>query len=98
MNGRATASDSQRLDGNAAAGLLSEVFAPDVTVAHATCVGCGSTDTIGRLHLYAHELGAVLRCSSCDRVVMRVVRTPTHLWLDASGSRSIAIPILAHMA
>ena len=98
MNGQTTASHSERLDGNAAAGLLSEIFALDLTVAQATCDGCGSIDTIGALHLYGHEMGAVLRCASCERVVMRVVRTPTHLWLDASGSRSIAIPIHAAVA
>jgi uncharacterized protein DUF6510 len=95
MNGRASASDAQRLDGNAAAGLLSEIFVRDVTAAHATCVGCGSTDSIGALYMYAHEMGAVLRCPRCECVVLRVVRTTTHLWLDASGSRSIAIPIHA---
>lgn len=96
MNGQATASDSQRLDGNAAAGLLSEIFALDLTVAQATCGGCGSIDSIGALHLYGHQMGAVLRCASCERVVMRVVRTSTHVWLDASGSRSISVPIRAH--
>ena len=88
-------SERPRLDGNAAAGLLSEIFARDVTAARATCMGCGSTDCIGALHLYAHEMGAVLRCPGCECVVLRLARTPTHLWLDASGSRSIAIPMNA---
>ena len=93
MNKDANAPDPQRLDGNAAAGFLSEIFARDLTAASATCMDCGSTDSIGSLHLYAHGMGAVLRCPGCECVVLRVVRTPTHLWLDASGSRSIAIPI-----
>ena len=33
--------ETWRLDGNAAAGLLSEMFARDVTFAQATCAGCG---------------------------------------------------------
>ena len=33
----------EHLDGNAAAGELSEVFALDVTTAVATCAGCGMT-------------------------------------------------------
>ena len=35
------------LDGNAAAGELSEVFALDVTMAVATCAGCGMTGPDG---------------------------------------------------
>ena len=37
--------DSLRLDGNAAAGLLSELFVPDLTTARAKCAGC-RTDVI----------------------------------------------------
>lgn len=84
--------DTLRLDGNAAAGLLSEIFASDITLARATCLGCGLTDSIGHLPLYAQEMGAVLRCRGCECVVLRVVRTPTAVWLDATGSRVIAIP------
>jgi len=43
--------------------------------------------------LYAHEMGAVLRCAGCGDVVLRVTRTPTHVWIDATGARSIAIPL-----
>ena len=81
------------IDGNAAAGLFSEVFARDVTVAQATCVGCGRTASVGTLHMYAQEMGAVLRCPGCQGVVMRMARTTTHMWIDATGSRSIVIPL-----
>ena len=94
MSERTSAASPEWLDGNAAAGLLSEIFGRDVTAASATCSGCGSAHIIGELHLYGHEMGAVLRCVSCDAVVLRVVRTTSRLWLDASGSRSIMIPIL----
>ena len=83
--------DSLRLDGNAAAGMLSEIFSPDVTVGRAKCAGCGTTRAIGALHVYSHEMGMVVRCPGCDGVVLRVARTPTHLWLDARGAISIVI-------
>jgi hypothetical protein len=81
-----------QLDGNAAAGLLSEVFVRDVTIAQVTCAGCGATGKIGALTLYSQEMGAVLRCPHCESVIVRVVRTTTHVWLDAHGARSISIP------
>ena len=85
--------DAARLDGNSAAGQLSEIFACDVTSARATCVYCGARGCIGELMLYDAEMGPVLRCPECDAVVLRVTRTPTHIWLDATGARSIAIAI-----
>ena len=39
----------ERLDGNAAAGLLAEIFAFDVTVARAICAGCGAEAPVGEL-------------------------------------------------
>jgi hypothetical protein len=83
--------DALRVDGNAAAGILSELFVPDLTSARAKCAGCGTTRTIGALPVYAHGMGTVVRCPGCDRVVLRVSRTPTHVWLDATGATCIVI-------
>jgi DNA-directed RNA polymerase subunit RPC12/RpoP len=93
MNGEAIELESLRLDGNAAAGILSEIFAGDMTAARATCASCGAIDKVGALLLYAHEMGTVLRCPSCSSVVLRVGRTPTQLWLDATGSRCFVIAV-----
>ena len=88
---RKPGADAQRVDGNAAAGILSELFVPDLTVARAKCAGCGMTGTIGALLVYAHGMGTVMRCPGCDGVIMRIARTPTHVWLDASGATSISV-------
>jgi hypothetical protein len=83
--------DALRVDGNAAAGILSEVFVADLTAARAKCAGCGVTRTIGTLLVYAHGMGTVVRCPGCDGVMLRLARTPTHVWLDATGATSIVI-------
>lgn len=83
--------DAPRVDGNAAAGILSELFVQDLTSARAKCAGCGMTRRIGALLVYAHGMGTVVRCPGCDRVVLRVARTPTHVWLDATGATSIVV-------
>ena len=85
--------EALRLDGNAAAGILSEVFVPDVTTARATCANCGTIRLLGALLVYAHGMGTVMRCPGCDGVVMRIARTPTHVWLDATGAASIAVSV-----
>ena len=81
--------DALRLDGNAAAGILSELFVPDLTAARATCAGCGATRAVGALLVYAHGMGTVVRCPSCDAVVLCITRTATRVWLDPTGVRRI---------
>jgi hypothetical protein len=80
-----------RLDGNAAGGMLREVFAREMTTALATCIGCERVSPIGTLLDYGGEMGAILRCPSCDTVMLRIVRTPTGFHVDASGSALIFI-------
>jgi len=84
--------EEMRLDGNAAAGTLRELFARDVTAAIATCAGCGAEGPIGRLLEYGNGMGVILRCPSCETAVLRVVRTPRWLRVDASGLSLLAIP------
>ncbi len=87
--------DALRLDGNAAAGILSELFVPDLTTAHATCAHCGATSVVGALLVYAHGMGTVLRCPSCIAIVLCVTRTGAQLWLDPTGARRIIIAAAA---
>ena len=83
--------DELRLDGNAAAGALGEVFAAEATTALATCASCGSTAPLARAMVYEHAPGLVLRCVSCEAVVLRVVRARDRLLVDLSGVRRIEL-------
>lgn len=85
------AGEALRLDGNAAAGILSEVFVPDITTARATCANCGTMRAMGALLVYAHGMGTVMRCPTCGAVVLRVARTRTSLWLDMTGARLVVM-------
>jgi hypothetical protein len=82
--------DALRLDGNAAAGILREVFASEMTTAVGTCGGCGAVDAVGAVHVYV-SAGMVLRCPSCDAVLMRFVESESRLWVDLTGLRSIEL-------
>jgi hypothetical protein len=77
------------LDGNAAAGLLQEIFVLDITTAQIQCEACGCTVAVGALRLYAAPMGAVLRCTYCDGIVMRAVHTPHGRWLEMTGARHL---------
>lgn len=74
------------LDGNAAAGLLQEIFAVEMTAAPAECASCGNRTPIGKLLAFTHGPGIVLRCPACENVVLRIVETPRAIYLDARGA------------
>lgn len=82
-----------RLDGNAAGGILREIFMHDMTAALATCAGCQALGPVGALLEYGHRMGIVLRCPACDTPVLRIVTTPGLLRLDLSGVRLLTIPV-----
>ena len=76
------------LDGNAAAGVLQEIFAVEMTTAVGTCDNCGASGEVGRVQLY-HGAGLALRCPSCEAVLMKIVTSGTRTWLDLRGVRSM---------
>jgi len=77
------------LGGDAGARLVQQIFAPDVTLAKIWCEACDRETGIGASIVYAGPMGAVLKCSDCDNVLMRVVHTPHGLWLEMSGARNV---------
>ena len=78
-----------RLDGNAAAGLLTQVFCAEPSAAVIVCAGCGATAAIGALPAYSLELGAILRCPQCDTAVLRLGAAGAMMWLDLRGAVSL---------
>ena len=73
------------LDGNAAAGELSNIFAMDVLAAEGQCAQCGATKRFAEAHLYMQGPGLVARCSVCQHVVLRLVNVRERVFLDLSG-------------
>jgi hypothetical protein len=65
----------RHLDGNAAAGLLAEVFGGDMTSATETCAHCGSAAAIAAARVYTAGPGTVLRCPHCDDILMSIAWT-----------------------
>ena len=83
--------EEMRLDGNAAAGMLRELFVQDVTAAMATCRGCRSVGPVGALLDYGHAMGVILRCPHCQAAMLRVTRIGGSLRLDPSGVALLVI-------
>ena len=73
------------LDGNAAAGELSNIFAIDITAAEGQCANCGATKHFAEAHLYTQAPGFVARCATCQHVLLRVVTARQRVLLDMRG-------------
>jgi hypothetical protein len=78
-----------RLDGNAAAGALAEVFRGEASLARTICAGCGASGPLAELMAYGLEMGAILRCPRCDTAVIRVGVTARAHWIDLRGAVSV---------
>ena len=83
----------RRLDANAAAGPLAELFTVDLTVAMATCAGCGNTAPLAAHPLYADAPALVIRCPNCAAVVLRYASGGGRLRFDLRGTRLLTVTL-----
>ena len=74
------------LDANATAGILYEIFGVEMTASPTECANCGNEGEVGELLAFTQGPGIVLRCSTCENVVLRIVQTTEAIYLDARGA------------
>jgi hypothetical protein len=79
------------LDGNAAAGELSKIFALDVTAAEGQCAHCGVKRRFAEAHLYMQGPGLVARCAVCEHVLLRLVNARQRVFLDVRGMTYLSL-------
>jgi Zn finger protein HypA/HybF involved in hydrogenase expression len=77
--------EEMTLDGNAIGGLLREVFGIEMTDAIGTCASCGAVNEVGRVDVYVHAPGTVVRCPACEQVMLRIVKGRGRYWVDFRG-------------
>ena len=82
--------DDFAVDGNAIGGLLMDVFGAEMTTAAGTCAACGTVSMVAELAVYRPGLGTVVRCRSCDAVLMVFVRIHDVTCVDLHGLASLA--------
>ena len=84
-DGHAAGPVGDMLDGNVAAGPLAAVLGTEMTAVPGRCAHCGDTHMIGEMRAYIQAPGTVLRCPSCDGVILRIVETVDATYVDARG-------------
>jgi hypothetical protein len=65
---------SSTVDGNAAAGLLWDVFEADVTALVAVCGGCRQGAPVAEAVVEIDDTAAIVRCRTCTHTLFTVLR------------------------
>ena len=84
-------SSSIYLDGNAAAGPLADLLRFDITATVGRCASCHGNTVMAQGRVYSVAPGLVLRCPSCDHVLIRMVVAGDRVWLDMTGLACLRI-------
>jgi len=73
--------------------ILREVLAYDLSAARGACASCAAIGLMGRHNLYMYPLspGAVLRCKSCEGILMVFVHGGGHYRLGMQGLKWLEI-------
>ena len=77
------------LDGNAIAGLLSDVFGAEMTTAAGECASCGADGPVAETVVYLRAPGTVVRCRTCGNVLMVFVTIRETTCVDLRGLSSL---------
>lgn len=62
-----------RLDGNAAAGPLSEIFGRDMSLAEGVCRHCGGSGPLAQATAELDDAGVILLCRGCGHTLLTYV-------------------------
>ncbi|MFK4834357.1 DUF6510 family protein [Microbacterium sp. ZW T2_14] len=80
------------VDGNAAAGLLWDVFEADVTALIAVCGGCHEGAPVAAAVVEIDEAAAIVRCRTCTHTLFTVLRQDGRARLVIGSMHEIVRP------
>jgi hypothetical protein len=81
-----------RLDGNVLAGATTELFAFDATTAHGQCGMCDDIAALGQALVYGEPMGFVVRCRSCNSILLVLREVAGRRTLNMRGLRWLQVP------
>ena len=76
-----------RFDGNALAGMLSDLFVGDPTVMSGECSGCGVRAPLAEAVVEMTDHSAIALCRTCTHTLFTVIRTPSGVDLEIGAVR-----------
>jgi hypothetical protein len=75
----------EAVDGKAIGGLLHEVFGREMTGAGSVCGTCGAARPVAKLAVYLQAPGPVVRCRTCESVLMVFAKVRGRTCVDLLG-------------
>ena len=75
----------EAVDGNAIGGLMHEVFGTEMTATASVCGNCGDARPVAELVVYLQAPGTVVRCRTCEDVLMIFVQVRGRTCVDLQG-------------
>ena len=81
-----------RLDGNAIAGTLFNVFGREMTTAVGTCGGCAWVGLLAEVAVYLVTPGVVARCPACQNLLIVIVNRREMACVELAGFASLEQP------
>jgi Family of unknown function (DUF6510) len=75
----------EAVDGNAIGGLLHELFGREMTAAGCVCGNCGAARPVAKLAVYLQAHGTVVRCRTCESVLMVFAKVRGRTCVDLLG-------------
>jgi hypothetical protein len=78
------------LDGNAIAGVLTEIFGAELTTTERGCQSCGAHSRLGAHRVY-RGAGTVVRCPVCGDVAMRIATLPDRQVVVFAGTWALEV-------
>ncbi|WP_378145133.1 DUF6510 family protein [Cnuibacter sp. UC19_7] len=91
MHPRTGVVDVGRVDGNAAAGPLSELFCFDVTMAVGECGHCGDRSPLAEAAAELDDDGVIVLCRACGHTMFTYVHSAAGRSLQLTGLRSLTV-------
>jgi hypothetical protein len=85
----------ERLDGNAIASTLLDVFGREMTTAVGTCAGCGRTGPLAEVAVFLITPGVVARCPKCDNLLIVIVDRRGTACVELAGFAALEEPAAA---
>lgn len=81
-----------RVDGNAAGGLLLEIFGRDMTAARATCRQCAHEAALADAVAELDDAGVILLCRGCRHTLLTYLRRENERTLTVGGLTRLRWP------
>ncbi|SIT75688.1 DUF6510 family protein [Microbacterium sp. RU33B] len=79
------------VDGNALAGIFTELLSRDATMIQAECGACGATAPLATTTVERDEFAVIVRCRGCTHTLLTILNDPAGSRLVIGAVRNLVL-------